>query len=62
MDNYKLVAEKALDIMTAKVNKPHYKAFLLSIMAGVFIGLGFVYCIIANVEGAGKIVGGLVFS
>ncbi|MGL4675525.1 MAG: formate/nitrite transporter family protein, partial [Wohlfahrtiimonas sp.] len=28
----------------------------------VFIGLGFVYCVIANVQGAGKIVGGLVFS
>lgn len=31
-------------------------------MAGVFIGLGFVYCVIANVDGAGKIVGGMVFS
>ena len=62
MDNYKVVAEKALDIMTTKANKPHQKAFLLAIMAGVFIGLGFVYCVIANVQGAGKIVGGLVFS
>ena len=31
-------------------------------MAGVFIGLGFVYCAIANATGAAKIVGGLVFS
>lgn len=62
MNNYKLVAEKALDIMTSKANKQNHKAFLLSIMAGVFIGLGFVYCVIANVDGAGKIVGGLVFS
>lgn len=62
MDNYKVAAEKALNIMTTKANKPHYKAFLLSIMAGAFIGLGFVYCVIANVQGAGKIVGGLVFS
>ncbi len=62
MDNYKVAAEKALNIMTLKANKPHNKAFLLAIMAGVFIGLGFVYCVIANVQGAGKIVGGLVFS
>ena len=62
MNNYKVVAEKALDIMVTKANKPHQKAFLLAIMAGVFIGLGFVYCVIANVQGAGKIVGGLVFS
>lgn len=62
MDKHKLVAEKALNIMTAKAKKQHYKAFLLAIMAGVFIGLGFVYCVIANVYGAGKIVGGLVFS
>lgn len=62
MNNYKVAAEKALNIMTAKANKPNYTAFLLAIMAGVFIGLGFVYCVIANVQGAGKIVGGLVFS
>ncbi len=54
--------DKALAILTAKATRPHRKAFMLAIMAGVFIGLGFVYCAIANVSGAGKIVGGLVFS
>lgn len=56
------MAEKALDTMTYKATKAPYKAFLLAITAGVFIGLGFVYCVIANVTGAGKVVGGLVFS
>ena len=62
MNTYKVEPEKALNIMTAKANKSNHTAFLLAIMAGVFIGLGFVYCVIANVQGAGKIVGGLVFS
>lgn len=62
MNNYKVVAEKALDIMIMKANKPHHKVLLYAMMAGVFIGLGFIYCVIANVQGAGKIVGGLVFS
>lgn len=62
MNNYKVVAEKALDIMIIKANKPNHKVLLYAMMAGVFIGLGFVYCVIANVQGAGKIVGGLVFS
>lgn len=48
--------------MEAKAKQKHSRTFLLAIMAGVFIGLGFVYCTIANVTGAGKIVGGLVFS
>lgn len=53
---------RAEAIMEAKAKQKHSRAFLLAIMAGVFIGLGFVYCAIANVSGAGKIVGGLVFS
>lgn len=60
-DPYQM-AYKAEKIMTGKAKKPHGTAFLLAIMAGLFIGLGFVYCSIANVTGAGKIVGGLVFS
>ncbi|GAA5102612.1 formate/nitrite family transporter [Wohlfahrtiimonas larvae] len=62
MNNYKVAAEKALDIMSIKANKPSHKVLLCAMMAGVFIGLGFIYCVIANVQGAGKIVGGLVFS
>lgn len=62
MNNYKVVAEKALDIMMMKANRAHHKVLLYAMMAGVFIGLGFIYCVIANVQGAGKIVGGLVFS
>lgn len=56
------MAKKAEAVMTEKALKPHSKAFALAIMAGVFIGLGFVYCVVANVTGAGKIIGGLVFS
>ena len=56
------MALKAESSMTAKAKKQHSKAFLLAVLAGVCIGLGFVYCAIANVTGAGKIVGGLVFS
>lgn len=56
------ICEKAASIMEGKTLKPHKTAFLLAVMAGLFIGLGFVYCVIANVTGAGKIVGGLVFS
>lgn len=56
------MADKALKIMTEKSLKPNKRVLLLAIMAGLFIGLGFVYCVIANVTGAGKIVGGLVFS
>lgn len=56
------MAQKALAVMTVKATQAHNKTFLLAIMAGLFIGLGFVYCVIANVTGAGKIVGGLVFS
>lgn len=56
------ICNKAAAIMESKAKKPHKQAFLLAIMAGLFIGLGFVYCVVANVTGAGKIVGGLVFS
>lgn len=56
------MACKAEAVMEIKANKDHYSALLMAIMAGVFIGLGFVYCAMANVSGAGKIVGGLVFS
>lgn len=58
----KRMCHKAAAIMEDKANKPHAKAFPLAVMAGLFIGLGFVYCAMANVSGAGKIVGGLVFS
>lgn len=61
LNPYQMV-DKAAAAMEGKALKPAGKAFLLAIMAGVFIGLGFVYCSIANVTGAGKIVGGLVFS
>ena len=54
--------EKALSVMEEKAIKNQRKVFLAAVMAGVFIGLGFVYCAMANVAGAGKIVGGLVFS
>lgn len=56
------MCDKAAAVMAGKAIKPAGKAFLLAVMAGVFIGLGFVYCAIANASGAGKIVGGLVFS
>ena len=56
------MCDKAAAVMEGKALKPARKAFLLAVMAGVFIGLGFVYCAIANATGAGKIVGGLVFS
>lgn len=56
------MAYKAEAVMEGKAKKPHYTTLLMAIMAGVFIGLGFVYCAVANVSGAGKIVGGLVFS
>lgn len=61
LDPYQM-AYKAEAAMTGKVKKSPITAFMLAITAGVFIGLGFVYCTIANVTGAGKIVGGLVFS
>lgn len=61
LDPYGL-AYKVEAIMTRKALKPHGLAFLLAVMAGLFIGLGFVYCSIANATGSGKIVGGLVFS
>ncbi len=53
---------KVVETMIIKATRPPRQAFLLSVMAGLFIGLGFVYCAVANVTGAGKIVGGLVFS
>lgn len=56
------MAHRAAAVMHAKATQRHSRTFLLAIMAGLFIGLGFVYCTIANVTGAGKIVGGLVFS
>ncbi|MGL4667324.1 MAG: formate/nitrite transporter family protein, partial [Saezia sp.] len=56
------LASKAESSMQEKALKDPKKVLLLAIMAGLFIGLGFVYCVIANVTGAGKIVGGLVFS
>jgi formate transporter len=61
LDPYKM-CYKAEAVMEGKAKKAHSKAFLLAIMAGLFIGLGFVYCSIANATGAGRIVGGLVFS
>jgi len=61
LDPYQ-IASKVEASMLKKITKSPSKVLLLAIMAGVFIGLGFVYCSIANVTGAGKIVGGLVFS
>lgn len=61
LDPYRM-AYKVESNMVSKAVKAPLKVFLLAIMAGVFIGLGFVYCSLANVSGAGKIVGGLVFS
>lgn len=61
LDPYQIIY-KVEAVMTVKASRSFMNAFLLAIMAGVFIGLGFVYCTIANVTGAGKIVGGLVFS
>lgn len=56
------ICDMAAAIMEDKAKRPHKTAFLLAIMAGLCIGLGFVYCAVANVTEAGKIVGGLVFS
>jgi formate transporter len=56
------ICYKAETAMEGKAKKAVSSAFLLAIMAGLFIGLGFIYCSVANVAGAGKIVGGLVFS
>lgn len=56
------MTQRAAEVMEGKATQQHSRTFLLAIMAGLFIGLGFVYCTIANVTGAGKIVGGLVFS
>lgn len=61
LDPYQ-IACRAESAMLKKTMKASSKVFLLAIMAGVFIGLGFVYCSVANVTGTGKIVGGLVFS
>lgn len=56
------LCHKVADAMEAKAKRPASKAFLLSILAGIFIGLGFMFCAIANVAGAGKIVGAFLFS
>ena len=61
LDPYQM-AYKAESVMTGKALKKNSAVFPLAVLAGIFIGLGFVYCAIANVTGAGKIVGGLVFS
>lgn len=53
---------KAETIMCAKANTPHKRTFALAVLAGVFIGLGFVYCAAVLASGTAKIVGGLVFS
>ena len=60
--NPQQMCHKAVVIMAGKALRPAPNAFMLAVMAGVFIGLGFVYCAVANTAGAGKIVGGLVFS
>ena len=60
--NPQQMCHKAAAVMESKAKTPHSRAFGLAVMAGVFIGLGFIYCGIANVSGAGKIVGGFVFS
>jgi formate transporter len=56
------MAYKGEAVMEGKAKKAPGAAFLLAVMAGLFIGVGFVYCAIAEVNGAGKIVGGLAFS
>ena len=42
------MCDKAAAVMEGKALKPARKSFLLVIMAGVFIGLGFLYCAFAN--------------
>lgn len=61
LDPYQLVYKVESNMVSKAVKAPS-KVLLLAIMAGVFIGLGFVYSSLANATGAGKIVGGLVFS
>lgn len=56
------MCDKAATAMEGKATKSAGRAFMLAIMAGAFIGLGFMYCGVSIVSGAGKIVGGLAFS
>lgn len=56
------MCERALTIMEANAVRPAREAFPLAILAGVLIGMGFVYCALVNVVGGGRVLGGLVFS
>ena len=64
------VPGKAMDALTTKlvassVAKAHRKkgtAFLLAVLAGVYIGFGGAYATVVTSEGGSKVVGGLVFT
>jgi formate transporter len=63
----KQVAEKVQDIGVTKARLPLLPMLMLSIMAGVFIGLGAVYFTVVNSDSslgfaAGRVLGGVVFS